>query len=76
MAKKPDTSEYSSTKAPETREHAEERVSTRDFRLTPGGEHGTPSAQGMAGLNREDVPSMATDAPKPRDPNTGRPESA
>jgi len=76
MAKKPDTSEYSSTKAPDTRDHAEERTSTPDSRLTPGGAHGTPSAQGMAGLDREDVPSMATDTSKPQDPNSGHPESA
>lgn len=54
MAKANDTSEYSATKAPETRREAEERESTPDMRLIPGGERGTPTAQGMAGLETED----------------------
>ena len=51
MADKKDTSEYSSTKAPETREHAEEKDEQRDTRLQPGGATGSPTAQGMAGLD-------------------------
>ena len=56
---KPDTSEYSSTKAPDTRKQAEEKESTHDARLIPGGAHGTPTAQGMAGL--EDFAPEAAD---------------
>lgn len=51
MADKKDTSEYSSTKAPETREPAEEKDGHRDTRLQPGGATGSPTAQGMAGLD-------------------------
>ena len=50
MTKANDTSDYSATKAPDTRREAEERESTRDTRLIPGGERGTPTPQGMAGL--------------------------
>jgi hypothetical protein len=51
-----DTSEYSSSKAPETRAEAEEKVSQPDPRLTPGGaEPKTPTPQGMAGLERDDA---------------------
>lgn len=53
MAKAHDTSDYSATKAPDTRREAEERESTRDMRLIPGGKHGTPTAQGMAGLGND-----------------------
>jgi hypothetical protein len=75
MAKKPDTSEYSATKAPETRTHAEERDSQTDTRLIPGGERGTPTPQGMAGLDRDDVPSGAEDSGQTRYRDTGRPET-
>lgn len=61
----PDTSEHSATKAPETRKHAEEKESVHDSRLIPGGAHGTPTPQGMAGL--EDIDPDAA--------NTGRRES-
>lgn len=54
MAKPQDTSEHSASKAPETRGEAEERESTHDSRLIPGGQRGTPTPQGMAGLERED----------------------
>jgi hypothetical protein len=54
MTKANDTAEYSATKAPDTRREAEERESTRDMRLIPGGERGTPTPQGMAGLETED----------------------
>jgi hypothetical protein len=57
--KKDDTSEYSSSKAPETREHAEERESKSDDRLIPGGGHGTAGPTGMSALDRDQVPGMA-----------------
>lgn len=57
--KNDDTSEYSSSKAPETREHAEERTTVVDERLKPGGALGTPDATGMSGLDRDQVPNGA-----------------
>ena len=49
-----DTSEYSSTKAPETRAEAEERETQPDSRLIPGGaEPKTQHDPGMSGLNDE-----------------------
>lgn len=47
-----DTSEYSASKAPETKAEAEERVSQPDSRLLPGGaEPRTSAPQGMAALD-------------------------
>ena len=70
-----DTSEYSSTKAPETREPAEERDPVVDSRLIPGGaEPRSDTQQGMAGLDRDDLPSGATTGEQPRARNTGKPE--
>ena len=64
-----DTAEYSSSKAPETKEHAEERDDVVDTRLIPGGaEPRTHTQQGMAGLDRDAVPNRAEDAGKPRKP--------
>ena len=57
--KKDDTSEYSASKAPETRQHAEERRTTPDDRLQPGGALGTPDPTGMSALDRDTVPSGA-----------------
>ena len=58
-----DTSEYSSTKSPETREEAEEPGSVVDPRLIPGGaEPRTHTDQGMASLDRDTVPSRADDS--------------
>ena len=54
-----DTAEYSASKAPETKKQAEERETTPDSRLIPGGAHGSPTAQGMAGLDDRE-----TDHPK------------
>jgi hypothetical protein len=54
-----DTSEYSASKAPETGEHAEERTTTVDERLQPGGARGTPEATGMSSLDRDQVPNGA-----------------
>ena len=75
MAKKDDTAEYSATKAPDTREHAEERVTTPDPRLIPGGAHGAPVPQGMAGLEPQDVPADAGDSEGTQHKDTGRPET-
>ena len=74
MANK-DTAEYSASKAPETRKEAEEQETTVDTRLIPGGAHGTPFLQGVAGLNREDVPSEARDSGQTQYRDTGRPET-
>lgn len=72
---KKDTSEYSATKSPETREHAEERDNTVDTRLLPGGaEPRTHTAQGMAGLERDAVPNRATDSGQTRYRDTGKDE--
>ena len=57
--RKDDTSEYSSSNAPETAEHAEELASEPDTRLLPGGPRGTPEGTGMSGLDREQVPNGA-----------------
>ncbi len=61
---KNDTSEYSASKAPETKVNAEERDAVHDPRLQPGGRHGTPVDPGMASLNRDDVPGKARDTTK------------
>ena len=65
MANKTDTSDYSSTKAPDTRKEAEERQSTPDARLIPGGAHGSHTAQGMAGLDIDtDPPAQKSGQPR------------
>ena len=56
---KGDTTDYAPSKAPETRREAEERESTPDARLIPGGTHASPSDVGMSGMDRKDVPSGA-----------------
>ena len=75
MSDKKDTSEYSASKAPDTRKEAEEKKSVKDWRLQPGGENGSPTQQGMAALEREDVPSGATDSGQTRYGDTGRAET-
>jgi hypothetical protein len=65
MANKTDTSEYSSTKAPDTRKEAEERQSTPDARLIPGGAHGSHTAQGMAGLDIKADPAASNSGQPP-----------
>ena len=64
--KKDDTSEYSSSKAPETSEHAEERKTKVDERLNPGGPLGTPDPTGMSALDREQVPNRGLPDEKKR----------
>lgn len=70
-----DTSDYSPTKAPETAEHAEERDPKVDSRLIPGGaEPRSDTQQGMAGLDRDDVPGGATDSRQTDYKDTGKKE--
>ncbi|MEO5898129.1 MAG: hypothetical protein ABIS06_20775 [Vicinamibacterales bacterium] len=64
MAKKTDTSEYSASQAPETRPAAEERDGESTSTLIPGGAHASPTAQGMAGLDRHDHPQNGLKNPK------------
>jgi hypothetical protein len=52
-----DPADYSSTKAPETRQEAEERQSQDDTRLHPGGAHPSPHDPGMSSLDRDVTPS-------------------
>jgi hypothetical protein len=67
-----DTSEYSSTKSPETAEHAQEKDPVVDTRLIPGGAAPrSDTQQGMAGLDRKDVPNGATDSGQTRYRDTG-----
>ena len=75
MANKKDTSEYSATKAPETRREAEERETTPDLRLRTGGALASPTAQGMAGLDRADTPNGAADSEQTSYGDTGRAET-
>ena len=56
---KPDTTDYSATKAPENREHVESRARVKDDTLLPGGPHRATAEIGMQELNREDVPTEA-----------------
>ncbi len=56
---KKDTSEYSASKAPETKVSAEERDGVHDPRLHPGGSTGAPVDPGMSSLDRDDVPGGA-----------------
>jgi hypothetical protein len=71
-----DSSESSSTKTPETRDHAEERDDFSDPRLIPGGaEPRTHTPQGMAGLDRDTVPSGAQDSGQTRYRDTGNEDS-
>ena len=57
---KQDTSEYSASKAPETKVNAEERDGVHDPRLKPGGSTGAPVDPGMPSLDRDDVPGGAS----------------
>jgi hypothetical protein len=67
-----DSSEYSSSKAPETREQAEEKDDAVDSRLLPGGaEPRTPSQQGMAALDHDAVAGGSDDRPQPREGDAG-----
>ena len=51
-----DATDYSSTKAPETRKEAEEHHEhPSDPRLLPGGAHGAKGDPGMSSLDRNDT---------------------
>ena len=67
---KADTTDYSASKAPETRAEGEERESTPDERLLPGGAQGSPVSVGMPAMDRADVPSGAA---KPEELDMGKP---
>jgi hypothetical protein len=56
-----DTTEYSASKAPETRAHAEGRSpdAVSDDRLEPGGPRGAEAGVGMDGMDRDEVPNRA-----------------
>ena len=51
--KKEDSSEYSASKAPETKAEAEEKTSQPDERLLPGGPRGTPDPTGVSALDHD-----------------------
>lgn len=53
--------DYSATKAPENRPHVESQAPSKDHTLKPGGRHGATAAVGMSELDRDAVPSGATD---------------
>lgn len=53
------TTDYSASKAPETKAEAEEKVSTPDMRLIPGGSHGADADIGISAMERHEVPSGA-----------------
>lgn len=63
-----DTTEYAPSKAPDTREHAEDRSrdSVTDPRLLPGGARAATADVGMSGIDRAAIPSEA-DAPRQTD---------
>ena len=67
IVKQDKASEYSASKAPETRDAIVGRVRTQDWRLIPGGAHGSAADVGMSGMDRKDVPSAAA---KPDQLNT------
>jgi hypothetical protein len=58
--KKSETSDYSGTKAPENAEHVESRFRSRQDTLKPGGSHGATASVGMSELDRDTVPTGAT----------------
>lgn len=55
-----DATDYSSTKAPETQNAAEQKEPSGDARLRPGGAHGSPTDPGMSSLDHEQQPSGAS----------------
>jgi len=54
-----DTTEYSASKAPETRQEAEEESPYSDMRLIPGGRLGASIQIGISAMRRREVPSGA-----------------
>jgi len=53
---KRDTTDYSASKAPETRGAVESRHGSGDPNAVPGGPMGAPADIGMSGLDRADAP--------------------
>lgn len=53
------TTDDSASNAPETQVEAEEKVSTRDMRLLPGGSLRAQAEIGMSALDRDEVPNEA-----------------
>lgn len=60
---KADTTDYSASKAPETKAEAEEQVTHADWRLIPGGAMGSHEAIGMSAIERSQVPSEGEKPP-------------
>ncbi|HET9348383.1 MAG TPA: hypothetical protein VFO13_04530 [Arthrobacter sp.] len=54
-----DTTEYSASKAPETKHEAEEQNPYSDMRLIPGGRRAARAEIGMSAMDRSEVPSEA-----------------
>jgi hypothetical protein len=61
-----DTTEYSASKAPETRGEAEEKRSFSDWRLIPGGRRGAAADIGITAVDRSGVPGAARDTGQTR----------
>jgi hypothetical protein len=62
---KHDTTDYSASKAPDTRAAVESRHGSGDPNAVPGGPMGSTAEIGMSGLDRADAPS---DGVVPADP--------
>ena len=70
---RPDTGDYSATKAPENREHVESSGPRASPEQMPGGAAGTAGDVGMSALERENVPSLEGEVDKsPSVPKTAR----
>jgi hypothetical protein len=54
---KHDTTDYSASKAPETRPAVESKRGSGDSRTRPGGPMGASADVGMSGMDRADTPS-------------------
>ena len=54
---KHDTTDYSASKAPETRAAVESQDGDSDPRALPGGRRGAPADVGMTSMDRADTPS-------------------
>ena len=64
--KKEETTDYSSTKAPENQEHVQSEFHTDDAESKPGGPSGAKVPIGMPELDRDTVPNGATDTGQTR----------
>jgi hypothetical protein len=68
--KSSETGDYSGTEAPENAEHVQSKARSRDDTLKPGGAHAATAAVGMSELDRDAVPSGASN---PRQTDYGSP---